>query len=82
MAKLVVRAAAAGDLAAIDRIYDHYVRETAITFDLEPFTPEQRRRWFEGFDAVGRHRLLVAERDGSVVGYACSHRFRPEPLGP
>jgi len=78
MARLVLRSGAEGDLGAIDAIYAYYVRETPITFDLELFSAQQRRGWFEGFSEHGRHRLLVAERDGSVAGYACSHRFRPK----
>lgn len=37
-----VRAGTEGDLEALAELYNHYVRETAITFDTEPFTPEQR----------------------------------------
>ncbi|MDJ0848567.1 MAG: GNAT family N-acetyltransferase [Myxococcota bacterium] len=76
MARVEIREALEGDLRALTGIYNHYVRETPITFDLEPFTVEARRPWFEGFGPAGRYRLLVAERDGGAVGYACSHRFR------
>lgn len=71
-----VRAARAEDLGRINEIYNHYVIETPITFDLEPINVEQRRAWFERYAAAGRHRLLVAEEGGLVVGYADSHRFR------
>ena len=42
-----IRRATAGDLDAINQIYNHYVRETAITFDVEPWSMERRREWFE-----------------------------------
>jgi phosphinothricin acetyltransferase len=71
-----VRAAGESDLGAIVEIYNHYVRETAVTFDIEPFSTLTRRPWFDGFANSGRHRLLVAEEEGLVVGYACSHPFR------
>jgi phosphinothricin acetyltransferase len=64
------------DLQSLTRIYNHYVTQTAITFDVEPVTPKQRQRWLEGFSAAGRHRCLVAELDGEVCGYACSGHFR------
>jgi phosphinothricin acetyltransferase len=78
-----IASASARDLEAISGIYDHYVRTTAISFDLEPPTPAWRREWFATFGERGRHRLLVA-RDGAVViGYAASVPYRPrEAYGP
>jgi len=76
MAGVSIRCGLVGDLPELTRIYNHYVRETPVTFDLELFEVEARRPWFESFAASGRHRLLVAEREGRVLGYACSHRFR------
>jgi len=75
---LTVRPAREDDLPAIDAIYNHYVRETPITFDLDPFSDEQRREWFTHYAASGPHQLVVAELDGAVAGYACSSRFRPK----
>ena len=74
-----VRPAVEADLAALTDIYNHYVLHTAITFDLSPFTPEERRPWFEAHASNGRHRLIVAEDDGRIVAYASSSRWRPKP---
>lgn len=72
-----IRPAESGDLAALTRIYNHYIEHSAATFDLEPFRPEARRAWLEGFAARGRHRCLVADAGaGGCVGYASSGRFR------
>jgi phosphinothricin acetyltransferase len=71
-----IRGGREDDLEAIQAVYEPYVRETAITFDLVPYSTEQRRAWLAGFAAGGRHQLFVAERSGRVVGYACSRRFR------
>jgi phosphinothricin acetyltransferase len=71
-----IRAATLGDLPRLTEIYNHYVMTTPITFDLEPFTPEQRVPWFEEHTAGGRHQLVVAEEDARVVGFACSGQFR------
>lgn len=76
MSDPVLRAAREEDLASIDEIYNHYILHTPITFDVEPWTPLQRREWFTAFALLGRYRLFVAERDGGVVGYAASRRFR------
>ena len=79
---LNLRAAKADDLAPIARIYDHYIVNTAITFDLEPFGTEGRRGWFEQFGTTGRHQLRVAEAgdgvDRQTIGYASSYTFRPK----
>jgi phosphinothricin acetyltransferase len=71
-----IRAAVEDDLPALTDIYNHYVVHTPITFDLEPLTVAQRRVWFAEHSQVGRHRLLVAEADGQVVGYATTSSFR------
>ncbi len=71
-----IRGGEARDLDALVRIYNHYVETTHVTFDTEPFTAESRRPWLDGFAASGRHRLLVAELGGRVVGYASSRPFK------
>lgn len=75
MTEIAIRAAQPGDLQALTDIYNHYVRETSITFDVEPRTLEQRRQWLEGFAATGRYRCFVAVKDGSAIGWASSHRY-------
>ncbi|MFI5762338.1 GNAT family N-acetyltransferase [Streptomyces sp. NPDC051563] len=77
-ADVLVRPGASGDLSALTDLYNHYVRETPVTFDVEPLTPGMRREWLEAHPAAGRHRLLVAESDGRVIGYACSGPYRPK----
>lgn len=73
-------------MPALTAIYNHYVVNSHVTFDTQPFTPEQRLAdWFVQFDAAsGPYRLLVAEVGegedrGQVVGYAAGTRFRPKP---
>lgn len=76
MSAVNIRPAIDDDLAPIVEIYNHYVVHTPITFDLEPYSIEERRPWFEQFAATGRHRLLVADDAGAVIGYAGTHQFR------
>ncbi|MEV0264984.1 N-acetyltransferase family protein [Streptomyces sp. NPDC050617] len=73
-----VRPGVAGDLGALTDLYNHYVRETPITFDTTPFTPEGRRSWLLSYPEDGPYRLLVAQesRGGPILGYATSGRFR------
>ena len=79
MSELLIRPGAESDLPALTDIYNHYIANTAITFDLEPYTVERRKAlWFDHYHATGPHRLLVAEADGAIVGYATSSSFRPK----
>ena len=71
-----IRHAAPADFRALTDLYNHYVRNTAVTFDIEPFSVEARRPWFEQFAEAGPYRLLIAEDSSGLAGYACSMRFR------
>ncbi|MEU9619874.1 N-acetyltransferase family protein [Streptomyces sp. NPDC048155] len=78
-----VRPGIEDDLVALTDIYNHYVRETALTFDTAPFTPERRLPWLRSHPEDGPHRLLVAQDvrivgPASVLGYATSSAFRPK----
>jgi phosphinothricin acetyltransferase len=76
---VTVRPAALEDLPALTDIYNHYIVNTPITFDLQPLRPADRRAWFDEHAAAGRHRLLVAEgADRQILGYATSSRWRPK----
>jgi phosphinothricin acetyltransferase len=74
----IVRRGDGADLPTLTEIYNHYIVHTPITFDLKPYTVEQRAEWFAPFGPSGRHQIFVAERGERVVGYACSLRFRPK----
>ena len=76
MGDIRVRPAMREDLGRIVEIYNYYVINTPITFDLEPFKTEQRIKWFEEHAGTKRHRLFVAEDAGEVVGYAGTGQFR------
>jgi phosphinothricin acetyltransferase len=75
----LVRPAVPDDLPALTAIYNHYIVNSTITFDVRPFEPEERRAWFDDHAVSGRHRLLVAAgSDGKVLGYTTSSRWRPK----
>ncbi|MFJ7077649.1 GNAT family N-acetyltransferase [Streptomyces sp. NPDC098781] len=84
-AEVQVRSGAEEDLEALTDIYNHYVRETAITFDTAVFTPEERRPWLLSHPEDGPHRLKVAVEVGPegnsqrILGYATSSPFRAKP---
>jgi phosphinothricin acetyltransferase len=74
--ELLVRPAVAEDVPAIMAIYNHYVETSPATFDIDPVSLENRLAWFEHFGPTGPFRLVVAEQDGTVIGYAGSGKFR------
>ncbi len=74
---LKVRPGETSDLNRLVDIYNHYVIETHVTFDTEPFAVTDRIQWFNQFGATGPHRLLVAEAEAGIIGYASSTTFKP-----
>jgi len=72
----VIRRAETEDAAALAEIYNHYVRETPITFDTEEKSVADRAAWLAHFSAAGRYQCFVAVADHQVIGWASSHRFR------
>ena len=75
MSALTIRHVEQGDLPALLEIYNHYIRETPITFDIEPRTLEQRQVWFDAFAPSGRYQCFVAVKGGQALGWASSHRY-------
>jgi phosphinothricin acetyltransferase len=76
MDPVAVRLARPDDLVALTDLYNHYVVNTAITFDIEPWSIEQRADWFTHYRPSGPHRLYVAAIGDTAVGYASSSPFR------
>lgn len=79
MSSLLTRPAHRDDLPQLTEIYNHYVVHSPATFDLTPKMVEERAEWFAQFSETGRHRLVVAEDNGVVIGYAGTTRFRVKP---
>lgn len=73
-----VRPATEGDLPAITRIYDQYIVDSHVSFDLEPWSAERRQQWWEDRAGDDRLAVLVAEVDAAVVGAAYASRYRPK----
>lgn len=76
MADISLRRAEQADLPELLAIYNHYVVNTPVTFDLEPRTLAQRQEWLDGFDATGRYQCFVAVRGGKPIGWACSAKLK------
>ncbi len=76
MDDVTIRTALADDLPALLDIYNHYILNTAVTFDIEPRTLAQRREWFAQFATAGRYRCFAAVRGSRAIGWACSAKFK------
>ncbi|MFI9762804.1 GNAT family N-acetyltransferase [Streptomyces sp. NPDC051963] len=76
-----VRPGVESDLEALTDLYNHYVRETPITFDTVAFTAEERRPWLLSHPVDGPYRLMVATSGDSqeILGYATSSPYRAKP---
>ena len=75
---LVVDLATADDMSQVADIYNHWVAHSNANFSTRPTTAAERLEWFRQYSATGPHRLLVARRGATVLGYAASSAYRPE----
>lgn len=65
---LHIRPARDDDGAAVAAVYAPYVRDTAVSFELEPPSAEVMAERVNG--TLSTHPWLIAEQGGEVVGYA------------
>jgi len=73
----LIRQVQPDDAGAIQAIYAPIVRDTPISFELEPpLVEEMRRRIVELLDDLP---WLVCDLDGSIAGYAYATRHRQRP---
>ena len=72
--QLLIRPATGADLPAINAIYNYNVQHSTATYQTEPETDAERAAWFAKHG--GKCPVIVAERDGEVVGWASLSRVR------
>ncbi len=70
---LRIRQSRLKDLEAITEIYNDAILKTTATFDTEPKTMKEQKIWFG--DHGKKYPILVAEQDGSVIGWASLSRW-------
>jgi phosphinothricin acetyltransferase len=72
----LVRLAAAGDAAAICRIYNQGIEDRVATLETELRTPEERLTWLQGRSP--RHPVIVAETEaGDLAGWGSLNAYNP-----
>lgn len=72
----LLRLACPADAGPIQAIYSPIVRDTVISFEIDPPSVDEMARRI--LDTLATHPWLVCERAGAVTGYAyaCRHRAR------
>ena len=71
----LIRSATAADAAAIADIYNHYIRETVVTFEELPISAAEIAGRVEGVQSTGFPWLVAAEAE-RIVGYAYATKWR------
>lgn len=69
-----IRPAAESDLPAVNAIYNREVEGGVATWELDPWPLERRVEWFRARDH--EEPVLVAERDGRLIGFAYLTKYR------
>ena len=70
---LVIRNATSNDLPAITAIYNEAIKKTVATFDTEPKTPDEQKRWF--MEHGQKNPIVIAEQDGVILGWAALSKW-------
>lgn len=75
---MIIRYAEQRDAEQLNELYNHYIRTSIATFDIEPWPLEKRERWIESHPPRSRHIILVAleDDDSTLLGFAASSTFR------
>jgi phosphinothricin acetyltransferase len=69
----MIRAATADDAAAIAAIYNHYIKNTVITFEETPVSSAEMAKRIAAVSAD--YPWLLFERENAILGYAYAARF-------
>lgn len=71
----MIRDATPTDAAAIAEIYNHYIRNTVISFEEVPLAPDQMGERIEAVQG-NAYPWLVLEQEGRVLGYAYANLWQ------
>lgn len=69
-----IRPVTLADAEAITSIYNHYIKETTITFEVEPITAEEMANRIK--DISAHFPYFVYEKDGKILGYCYAHLWK------
>ncbi len=69
-----IRPVRLSDAKALVDIYNHYIKETTITFETEPITAEEMANRIK--DISAQFPYFVYEKDGEILGYCYAHLWK------
>lgn len=72
----MIRNVKISDAEAISRIYNYYVENTIVTFDIEPLTLQDFEEKIKAITA--EFPWIVYENNGEIIGYAYGSKWRPK----
>jgi len=75
---LKLRYATIDDLPAINTIYNHFIVNTAITFDVDTWSLEKRLEWYNDNHLTADSVFLVAQKGAEIVGFAYNSPYNPK----
>jgi phosphinothricin acetyltransferase len=70
---VLIRDADIKDLQEIANIYNEAIINTVATFDTDPKTKEDQKKWFIAHG--GKYPIIVADLDGKVVGWSALSKY-------
>lgn len=71
----MIRKAKLSDAKAIVDIYNYYIKETTVTFEIDELTSEDMAKRIEKTFENG-YPFIVYEEDGEIIGYAYVRKWR------
>ena len=71
---MIIRNVTLNDARAICDIYNYYIENTAISFEIQPVSEEEMRERIGDIINSG-YLYYVGEIDGEVIGYCYTHRW-------
>lgn len=77
MSDVVIRRAIEADVPDMNSIYNEYIVDSHVSFDLEEWSVEKRLDWFESRVADGYPVLVACDR-GEVIGASWAGRWQPK----
>jgi L-amino acid N-acyltransferase len=80
MISVLIRPAQKTDSEAIRAIYNHSVRTSTATMDMEPRSPEEQEAWLAEHDGTIYPSLVAQENsEGRIVGFAALSPYNRKP---
>ncbi len=77
MSDVVIRRAIEADVPDMNSIYNHYIVDSHVSFDVEAWSVDKRLHWFRSRVADGYPVLVACDRD-EVIGVSWAGHWQPK----